>query len=86
MESIRESIELLLENMICKNNEIFDKFSDEFVICANESIDDYTDIFQNALNEHKVVIIPSKSTPYVLKSSVVIPSNRKIIAKKGILL
>ena len=43
----------------------------------------WTEAFQKALNEHEVVYIPKASEPYLIDASLIIPSNRKIIAENG---
>ena len=40
----------------------------------------WTDAIQTAINENQIVIIPESSEPYIIDKSIVIPSNRKIVA------
>lgn len=47
------------------------------------AVDVWTAAFQTALNEHQIVRIPKKDTPYWIDATVTIPSNRKIIAEDG---
>jgi hypothetical protein len=46
-------------------------------------VDVWTLALQTALNEHQIVRIPKKETPYWIDGTVTIPSNRKIIADTG---
>ncbi len=48
-----------------------------------DTVDVWTAAFQAALNEHQIVRIPKKETPYWIDGTVTIPSNRKIIADEG---
>lgn len=43
----------------------------------------WTDALQTALNEHEVIEIPAKETPYYIDGTVTVPSNRRIEAADG---
>ena len=83
MEKIKNEIELLLKNTEKENERKASLLTDTCSLldyAPNGEI--WTTAFQNALNEHEIVIIPKKDTPYYIDSSVKIPSNRKILADK----
>ena len=84
MEGIRLEIENKLLEAKKGNECLFLALNDKCLITdyANND-DDYTEAFQRALNEHEVVVIPSKGTPYMLSGPVLVPSNRRIIAENG---
>ena len=46
----------------------------------------WTKALQRALDEHEVVTVPPSDTPYIVDETVVIPSNRKIVAYGATLL
>ena len=84
MENVKTSIETLLKNVANENISLQSKLTDTVYLSdykPNNGI--WTEAFQTALNEHEIVIIPSASEPYYIDSSVLIPSNRRIIAEKG---
>ena len=84
MESIKLSIEALLKNVAAKNISLYSKLTDVAYLTdykSNNGI--WTEAFQAALNEHQIVIIPSANEPYYIDNSVIIPSNRRIIAEAG---
>ena len=43
----------------------------------------WTDAFQKSLNEHQIVFIPKKESPYIIDKAIIVPSNRHIIAEDG---
>lgn len=75
---------VLLENVLLKNERMCSELRD---IISIRSYSDrngvWTEALQRALNEHEVVIIPKSSAPYIIDNTVVIPSNRRIIADDG---
>ncbi len=80
----KENIEKLLENVRVENQALCESLYDrcyltDYVPCGNI----WTSALQNALNEHEEVIIPFKETPYVIDNSIIVPSNRHIIASEG---
>ncbi len=83
-----ERVKVELENKLLevkKNNEgLYYALNDSCLLTDYEYENgNWTNALQRALNEHEVVIIPSKSTPYVLDGPVLIPSNRRIVAQGG---
>jgi len=40
----------------------------------------WTEAIQSAINENQVVIIPQSSEPYIIDNSIIVPSDRKIVA------
>lgn len=83
-----DKFKLELENMLLEveknNKELYSALCDKCMLTDYEPQNGiWTSAIQKALNEHEVVIIPSRSTPYVLDSSIFVPSNRRIIAEKG---
>ena len=84
MENIKSSIEALLKNVATENINLYSKLTDIAYLTdykPNNGI--WTEAFQTALNEHEIIIIPSASQPYYIDNSVLIPSNRRIIAEEG---
>lgn len=43
----------------------------------------WTKAFQRAIDEHQTVIIPKSGEPYLIDDSIIVPSNRKIVAEDG---
>lgn len=43
----------------------------------------WTDAINTALREHEVLHVPASDTPYLIDGSIIVPSNRKIIADEG---
>lgn len=81
---MKDKIEKLLLSVANENKELYSSLTDSVSLTnykSNNGI--WTEAFQQALNEHEIVIIPSSPEPYYLDSSVLIPSNRRIIAEKG---
>ena len=83
MEKIKNSIELTLNNTIKENERLYSSLTDSI------SLDDYepkgeiwTSALQSALNEHQIVYIPKRENPYIIDNSIVVPSNRRIVADK----
>ena len=84
MEKIKLELESLLESVKIENQEKINALTD----CVK--LTDYkcekgtwTSALQDALNEHQTVIIPESTEPYLIDRSVIIPSNRRIIAESG---
>ena len=84
MEKTKALIENILIEMKLKNEDAYLKLKDNCRITDYLPIGDaWTNALQNALNDHKTVIIPASDTPYIIDSTVIIPSNRRIIAEDG---
>ena len=84
MEKIKNELDALLTRVKIKNEELYSLLNDKCFLTDYEDDNGiWTNALQRALNEHEVVIIPSSNTPYVLDGSVIIPSNRRIIAESG---
>lgn len=84
MDRIKTDIENLLKSVVKENTKLYSSLIDSVSLIdykSNNGI--WTEAFQKALNEHQVVIIPSSSEPYYIDNSVLIPSNRRIIAESG---
>ena len=84
MDKIKENIELLLKKVAQENEKLRASLSDK--VCLTDYApkgDVWTDALQQALNEHEIVIIPKNEKPYYVDKSVIIPSNRHIIAQDG---
>ena len=83
MEKIKNEIEALLKNVRAENERISSALTD---VCSlldyAPSGEIWTQALQNALNEHKTILIPKKDTPYYIDASVTVPSNRKILADR----
>lgn len=81
MEKIKREIEELLFKIRRENETrgavFFDKCS---LLDYTPDGEIWTHALQAAINEHEVVYIPKKDTPYYIDASITIPSNRKIIA------
>ena len=81
MEKIKREIEELLFEVRCENETrgavFFDKCS---LLDYTPDGEIWTHALQAAINEHEVVYIPKKDTPYYIDASITVPSNRKIIA------
>lgn len=71
-ESIRE-LSLISEDCIDINEY-------QSLVKTENNTEIWTDAFNQALKEHHVITIPAKQTPYYIDDSVLIPSNRRIIA------
>lgn len=84
MNKIQKNIELALENVAKENEALCALLTDSVNLtdyAPNGNI--WTEALQRALNEHEIVIIPKRDKPYLIDGSVLIPSNRHIIAEDG---
>lgn len=84
MEKFEIELEALLDNVKRENARLTS------TLCDRVSLSEYapkgeiwTDALQRALDEHQVVIIPKKDSPYIIDASIIIPSHRHIIAEDG---
>lgn len=83
MEKIKRQIEELLLKVKRENQTRVETFCDKCSLLDYEPVgENWTRALQSAINEHEVVYIPSKSTPYYIDSSITVLSNRKIIADR----
>ena len=84
MENIKNNIEVLLKT-VAENNKVLYSYLTDCVRLTDYKSNNgvWTEALQKALNEHEIVIIPSSNEPYYLDNSVLIPSNRRIIAEAG---
>ncbi len=83
MEKIKSEIEELLSCVKLENETRVEAFFDKCsLLDYKPSGEIWTCALQAAINEHTVVHIPKKSTPYYIDASITVPSNRKIIADK----
>lgn len=79
-----QAIEKNLKNVLYVNTELYCGLDDKCLLTDYEPCqNDWTSALQNALYEHEIVIIPGASEPYLISDSVLIPSNRRIIAQDG---
>ncbi|MBO5262139.1 MAG: right-handed parallel beta-helix repeat-containing protein [Clostridia bacterium] len=84
MRKIKEKIEYSLKNVALENKKLQDKLTKTIKLTDYASHDNvWTEAFQAALNEYEVIIIPKRNEPYIIDSSITIPSNRHIIAEDG---
>ena len=84
MENIKNNIEVLLKTVAENNKVLYSSLTDCVRLTDYKSNNGvWTEALQKALNEHQTVIIPSSVEPYYLDNSVLIPSNRRIIAEAG---
>ncbi len=84
MKDFVSNLEALLDEVKRKNHDLCASLSDTVYLTDYKSENGiWTSALQGALNEHEVVIIPSSDSPYILDSSVIIPSNRHIICEGG---
>ena len=84
MIEIKNSIEEVLLQVAKENESLCAKLTKSCNLTDYKTENDnWTSAFSKALLENQTVIIPKKETPYVLEGSVVIPSNRHIIAEDG---
>ncbi|MBQ7226020.1 MAG: hypothetical protein IJX02_05400 [Clostridia bacterium] len=84
MENIKKNIENLLKNVALENEKLCSALTDRCVLTDYEPRGDFwTEALQNALNEHEIVVIPKKDTPYIIDNSIIVPSKRHIIAENG---
>ena len=84
MDKIKKNIELTLENVARENERLCAELTDRVVLTDYSPKGRiWTDALQKALNEHEIVVIPKRDEPYLIDSSVLIPSDRHIIAEDG---
>ncbi len=84
MERLKAELETLLRGVAIQNKELCEALDDEIMLtdyAPKNGI--WTEALQRALDEHERVIIPSADEPYLIDSSIIIPSNRHIIAENG---
>ena len=87
IELVKQDIEKLLRDVRAENARLSDALDDtvslaDYAYLAKEN-DVWTDAFQKALEEHETVVIPASDKPYRIDRTLIIPSNRKIIAEDG---
>lgn len=96
MEHIKEQICQSLEDMKQRNLRLTGGLTDRvFITDYNHLVrqgDDnknavsvWTDALNTALREHQVVVIPPREQPYYMDSSIIVPSNRHIIATGAVI-
>ena len=79
-----ENIENLLENVKKENQRLSASLCDKCYLTDYSPCGDiWTSALQNALNEHEIIIIPKGEKPYIIDNSILVPSNRHIIAECG---
>lgn len=84
MENIKVNIENLLKTVKKENIDKISTLNDTvYLTDYNSNNGIWTNALQTALNEHQVVIIPNTKEPYYIDNSILIPSNRRIIAENG---
>ncbi len=84
MEKTKALIENKILEMKAENERAYFKLADVFRLTDYLPDGDiWTAALQRAINEHEAVIIPASDTPYIIDSTVIIPSNRRIIAEDG---
>ncbi len=84
MKKAKAEIEKILKTTREKNEAMSSSLIDSCNLTDYAPVNGiWTQAFQKSLNEHEVVYIPKASDPYLLDGSVIIPSNRKIIAEDG---
>lgn len=84
MENIKVNIENLLKTVKKENIDKISTLNDTvYLTDYNSNNGIWTNALQTALNEHQVVIIPNAEEPYYIDNSILIPSNRRIIAENG---
>ena len=84
MESTKALIESKLLEMKLENENTIHRLKDTcYLTDYLPDKDIWTAALQKALYEHNTVIIPESNTPYIIDATVVIPSNRRIIAEDG---
>lgn len=84
MENIKREIEEQLAAMAQENDRLIGILTDA-VRLTDYSPEGgvWTKPLQRALKEHEIVMIPSASEPYRLDGTVILPSNRRIVAEDG---
>lgn len=86
---LKEKIYSSLFEMEKNNEKLYTSLTDTCSLLDYSNLKNgniWTNSLQIALNEHSTVVIPASSEPYVIDSTVIIPSNRKIIAYGATLL
>ena len=84
MEKIKQNIECALKGVEKENDELCRKLQDTCMLTDYAPCGSFwTSALQAALNEHERVIIPKSNEPYLIDGSILIPSNRHIIAENG---
>ena len=84
MENIKKNIESTLMEMENENIHLLRGLSNSVILTSYKSKNGiWTEALQKALNEYEIVIIPASSEPYYVDDSIIIPSNRHIIAEDG---
>ncbi len=81
MEKIKREIEELLLKVRRENETRGAVFLDKCsLLDYTPDGEIWTRALQAAINEHEVVYIPKKDTPYYIDASITVPSNRRIVA------
>jgi len=87
---IRAKVEYMKEANIAAFSTLTDKvsISDYASQCREGEIDGkkvkvWTDAFNHALKEHEIIEIPANDVPYYIDNSIIVPSNRRIVAAEG---
>lgn len=84
MDKLKKNIESTLADMVKRNEKLAASLSDTVKLTDYAPNGDiWTEALEAALREHEVVVIPEKETPYLIDRTVIIPSNRRIIADKN---
>ena len=84
MENIKKNIENLLKNVAEENKKLRSELTNKALLTDYAPTGNiWTQALQRALDQHEIVIIPKRSQPYLIDKSVIIPSNRHIIAEDG---
>lgn len=85
MEKLKKELEALLNDVMLENERLCASLTDTVSLRDYHPSESgaWTSALQQALNEHQRVIIPSSAEPYIIDDSVIIPSNRHIIAEDG---
>lgn len=84
MEKIKRNIENILNATREENKALISSLTDQVSLDSYEPDGEiWTLPLQKALNEHQIVFIPKKEKPYIIDNSVIVPSNRRIVAENG---
>lgn len=84
MEKVKERIERTLVSVAEENERLRAKLTDRCILTDYMPVGNiWTVALQRALDEHEIVVIPKSDEPYLIDGSVLIPSNRHIIAEDG---
>lgn len=83
----RAEIEARLEAVYCLTQKDSQRLNDRISLEAFRALvrkdgekEIWTDALQAAVNAHEIVIIPARTEPYYIDSTVVLPSDRRIEA------